>query len=184
MKTYEITAAAALAALAAALQIVHIGWMSPWGMWVDLVAVSWIAAYLLYGGRTALAVSVVSALIITFVDPSTWLGATAKWLATMPMIAVMVIMQKSLKMEIKDFGKLKVLLAAMALAVAIRAAVMIPFNYYFAIPIWTGWSTAEAMQFVPWWAIMGINAVQTAVEVVLAWLLVFRFKLDRFSVWK
>ncbi|UCD03172.1 MAG: hypothetical protein JSV63_00870, partial [Candidatus Aenigmatarchaeota archaeon] len=98
MKNYEITAAAALVAISAALQIVHVGWASPWGMWVDVVAVSWIVAYLLYGGRTALVVSVVSALVITLVAPATWLGAMAKWLATVPFIAVMILMGTTMKL--------------------------------------------------------------------------------------
>jgi len=184
MKPYEITAAAALAAISAALQIVHAGWISPWGMWIDIVAVSWIVAYFLYGSRTAFAVSLVSALIITFVAPSTWLGAMTKWTATVPLLFVMLGMEKAMKLKINDFRRLKYLAIAVFLAAIIRAAVLIPLDYYFAIPIWTGWSVSEAMAFVPWWAIAGINGAQTIVEAALAWLLVFRFKLDRFSVWK
>ena len=183
MKSYEITAAAALAAISAALQIVHVGWMSPWGMWIDIVAVSWIVAYLLYGGRTALVVSIVGALIITFAAPSTWLGASLKWIATLPMFLVPVIMQKTMRLKLKDFSKPLLLTTAIAIAIVLRVLIVIPVNYYFAIPIWTGWTPAEAMTFVPWWAIVGMNAIQGALDVILAWLLVFRFKLDRFSAW-
>lgn len=184
MKNYEITAAAALVAISAALQIVHVGFAVPWGMWMDVVAVSWIVAYFLYGGRTAIVVSVISALVITLVAPATWLGATAKWLASVPLIFVMIAMSVTMKLKMRDFSKMHLLLLAVAVSIVIRAALLIPFNYYFALPIWVGWSTAEAMSFVPWWAIAGINALQTVVEVAIAWLLVFRFKLDRFSAWK
>jgi riboflavin transporter FmnP len=79
--------------------------------------------------------------------------------------------------------KLRLIAVAVIAAVLLRGAIIIPLNYYFAIPIWTGWTTAEAMAFVPWWVIFGLNAIQGALEVAIAWLLVFRFRLDRFAVW-
>lgn len=184
MKAYEITACAALAVISAALQLVHVGWMSPWGMWVDLVAIPWIVAYFLYGEKPALTVSLVGVIIITLFAPSTWLGAIMKWLATMPMVLVPVMVQKTKKLKLKDFRKPLLLVPAIAVAIVLRGGIVIPVNYYFAIPIWTGWSTAKAMAFVPWWAIFGINAIQGVLEVLISWLLVFRFKLDRFATWQ
>ncbi len=183
IKSHEITAVASLAAISAALQMVHVGWMSPWGMWIDLVAIPWLIAYFLFGGRPAFAVSVVGALIITFAAPSTWLGAIMKWLATAPMWLVPVLMQKILRLKVSDFKKPALLISVIAVAILLRGAIIIPVNYYFAIPIWTGWTTAQAMNFVPWWAILGINGIQGALEVTIAWLLVFRFRLDRFATW-
>jgi len=184
MKSYEITSAAALAAISASLQLVHIGWMSPWGMWLDLVAIPWLIAYFLYGGRSALIVSLVGALIITFLDPSTWLGALMKWLATLPMWLAPIVTQKVSRMKLPDFRKPLILLPILAAAIMLRAAITIPVNYYFAIPIWTGLSTVEAMSIIPWWAILLMNAAQGVIEVAVAWLLVFRFRLDRFAAWQ
>ncbi|MBN1896190.1 MAG: hypothetical protein JW789_00495 [Candidatus Aenigmarchaeota archaeon] len=184
MKTYEITAAAALASISAVLQILHIGWASPWGIWIDLVAVSWIVAYFLYGGRTALVVSLVGAIIITFSAPSTWLGALMKWVSTVPLIFIMILFEKLMRIKVREYSKLKHGIAAVAVAVVLRGLITIPFNYYFAIPIWTGWSPAEAIEMIPWWAIFAINAVQTAIEFSVAWLIVFRFRLNRFSAWE
>ena len=183
MKSYEVTAAAALAAVSAALQIVHVGIITPWSIWIDLVAVSWMVAYFLYGGRTALAVSAVGALIIAMIAPTTWLGAVMKWLATIPMILVPMVMQKAMKLKIPDFKKVGTLAVAVAVALVVRCAIITPVNYYFAIPLWTGWTVAEAMSYVPWWVIVGLNCVQGILEVAIAWLLVFRFRLDRVSVW-
>ncbi len=183
MDSQDITACAALAAISAALQVVHVGWMSPWGMWIDLVAVSWMIGYFLYGGKPALVVSVVGALLITLIAPSTWLGAMMKWIATVPMFLIPVVMRRVMRLDARGFASLKVLVPAILLAIILRGAIVIPVNYYFAIPIWVGWSPAEAMTLVPWWAIFGINAVQGALEVLLAWLLVFRFRLDRFATW-
>ena len=184
MKTYEITAAAALASISAVLQILHIGWASPWGIWIDLVAVSWIVAYFLYGGRTALVVSIVGAIIITFSAPSTWLGALMKWIATVPLIFTMMTFERLLKIKVKDYSKLRHGIVVVAVAMIIRGLITIPFNYYFAIPIWTGWSPAEAMVMIPWWVMFALNAIQTIIEFSVAWLIVFRFKLSRFSVWE
>ncbi len=183
MRSNEITASAALAAISAALQMLHVGYLSPWGMWIDLVAVSWIIGYFIYGGKTAFVVSVVGALMITLMAPSTWLGALMKWLATVPMFLVPMAFQKFKGLKIEDFSRLRFLLPAMTIAILVRAAIVIPVNHNIAIPIWMGWTVAESMLYVPWWAIFGINAIQGALEVLVAWLLVFRFRLDRFRTW-
>jgi riboflavin transporter FmnP len=172
MKSYEITAAAALAAISAVLEFVHIGFLTPWGMWIDLVAVSWIVAYFIYGPRVALTVSIAGALIIMLIAPTSWLGAFMKWTASVPLILTLFMLQKGMKAKQKDLSKMRYLVPAVASALVIRAALMLPLNYYFAIPIWTGMDVPTAMAVVPWWAIVGINAIQCVLEAALAWLLV------------
>lgn len=184
MKSYEITAAAALAAISAVLQFVHLGFLTPWGMWIDLVAVSWIVAYLIYGPRVAIMVSVAGALIITLIAPSSWLGAFMKWTASAPLILTLFLVQKGMKAKPKDLSKMRYITVALGAALLIRCALMLPLNYYFAIPIWTGMPAAQAMDVVPWWAIAGINAIQGVLEAALAWMLVYRFRLGRFSSWE
>jgi riboflavin transporter FmnP len=189
MKSYEITAAAALAAISAVLEFVHIGFLTPWGMWIDLVAVSWIVAYLIYGPRVAFTVSLAGALIITLIAPSSWLGAFMKWTASVPLILTLFAVQKGMKAKQKDLSKMRYLVPAVAAALLIRCALMLPLNFYFAIPIWTGMSTAQAMAFsmfnVPLWAlVILVNVVQGILEAALAWMLVYRFRLDRFSSWE
>jgi riboflavin transporter len=187
MKSYEITAAAALAAISAVLQVAQpfTGWYFPsWGMWIDIVAVSWIVAYLIYGPKVALATSLAGALIITLIAPSSWLGAFMKWTASVPLILTLFAVQKGFKVKQKGLAKARYLAVAVAAAIVIRCALMLPLNYYFAIPIWTGMTTAQAVDAFPWWIIAGINAVQAVLEAALAWILVFRFRLDRFSAWE
>lgn len=41
-------------------------------------------------------------------------------------------------------------------------------------------TTAAAMKAIPWFIIVLFNVVQTIVDIALAWVIVFRFKLDRF----
>jgi len=160
---------ASLAAFSAALQLIHLGYRSPqWGMWLDLVAVSWIVALLLYGRKTALTVALLVALVITLFSPDTWLGASMKLVATLPLI---------LFFSVKP-GRLVI---SAILAVGLRLLVVLPLNYYYAIPIWTGMAPAAAMKVIPWWVIAGFNLVQSLIDLSLAWLIVFRFKLSRYA---
>jgi riboflavin transporter FmnP len=192
MRSYEITAAAALAAISAVLQFVHLGFLTPWGMWIDLVAVSWIVAYFIYGPRVALTVSIAGALIITLIAPTSWLGAVMKWTASVPLILTLFIVQNGMKAKQKDLAKARYLLIAVAGALLIRCSLMVPLNYYFAIPIWTGMSVPELeMAFGPvllgfpmWFWIVAVNVAQGILEAALAWVLVYRFRLDRFSSWE
>ncbi|MDI6826741.1 MAG: hypothetical protein QMD36_06210 [Candidatus Aenigmarchaeota archaeon] len=184
MKTYEITGCAALAAISAAFEIVHIGYPTQWGMWIDVVAIPWILAFFLYRGRAALFVSIVGSIIITLVAPSSWLGASMKWLATMPMWLILWALQKSWKLRLRDFKRARVIISCIYFAVILRGIIMIPTNYYYALPVWTGWSPEKAMAMLPWWIIFSLNAIQGILEVTVAWLLVFKFKLKRFATWE
>jgi len=184
MKTYEISAFAALAAISAVFQIVHMGYQTPWGMWIDVVAIPWILAFFLYRGRGSLIVSTIGAIIITLVAPSTWLGASMKWLATMPMWLMLWLWQVIFKLRSKDFKKLRVIIPTIILGIILRGLIVIPVNYYYAIPIWTGWTPEQAMEMLPWWILFSLNALQGILEVIVAWLLVFKFRLERFKRWE
>jgi riboflavin transporter FmnP len=184
MKVYEITGCAALAAISAALQIVHVGYPTQWGMWIDIVAIPWILAFFLFGGKAALSVSLVGSMIITVADPSGWLGASMKWLATLPMWLIPWMFQRIYNFRFKDFKKLRIMAFCLFLAVIIRGLIMIPTNYFYALPIWTGWTPEKAMSVLPWWIIFSLNAIQGIIEVVVAWVLVFVFKLKRFATWQ
>ena len=183
MRGYEISACAALAAISAAVQIVHIGWPSPWGMWIDIVAIPWILAFFLFKGRAALSVSIVGSIIIGLAAQSSWLGSSMKFFATLPMFLIPWIFTKLYKLRLKDFKKLKIIIFCLVIAVIIRGIIIIPLNYYYALPIWTGWTPEKAINMLPWYIIFSLNAIQGIVEVMVAWLLVFRFKLKRFAIW-
>ena len=87
MKTYELTAVAMLAALSAILQLFNgiVGIPTGFGMTVDLVGVPAMLAFFLFGLDAALYVSLLTALIITLIAPTTWIGASMKFAATLPM---------------------------------------------------------------------------------------------------
>jgi len=180
--TRRLAIFAALSAISALFQLLHIGFKTQWGMWIDIVAVPWIIAYFLFGMRGGLMVSLVGSIIITLIAPDTWLGAAAKFMATVPMFFVFYAITLILKKKIDQFKKIKNILIPIFVGIGIRGLLMFFFNYYFALPIWIpGKTPAQLMSLFPWYIIIGINAVQGIIDVIFAWLLVFPYKLSRFG---
>lgn len=184
LSTRELVLSAALAAISAVVQLIHIGYQSPqWGMWIDVVAVTWIAAFFLFGPKSSVVVSLMGALIITLFAPDTWLGAVMKWTATAPMWLCLFIFMRAKKGNLRYFKDPKHLVLPLMAGLILRAIIVTPINYYFAIPIWTGMTPEKAMAAIPWFIIVGFNAVQGILDVALAWLIVFYFKVARFAAW-
>jgi len=92
--------------------------------------------------------------------------------------------QKTFKLKLKDFKKISIVISCILLGIVLRGIIIIPTNYYYAIPIWMGWTPEKAMEMLPWWIIFLVNAIQGILEVVIAWMLVFKFRLRRFASWK
>lgn len=178
----ELALSAALAALSAVTQLVHIGYQSPqWGMWIDFVAVFWIIAFFLFGARSSFLVSILGAIVITLFAPDTWLGAAMKWTATFPLWGCLFLYARLLKRKFSDYKKISHLVLPLFAGIIIRCILIIPINYYFAIPIWTGMSPDKAMTVIPWYIIAGFNIVQSIIDIFVAWILVFKFNLIRYS---
>lgn len=183
MKPRIIASVSALAAFSAVLQLLHIGYQSPqWGMWIDFVSVSWLVAYLLYGLKPALLVTLISGLVITLFAPDTWLGASMKIIATVPMIFSLYFFQMLFKGKNSyPFVHFPNVIIPTLISLTVRSALMLPLNYYYAIPVWTGMSSTQAITAIPWYIIVFFNTLQGILELILAWLIVFRFGLKRFS---
>lgn len=180
----EITVIASMAAVSAAAQLFHLGYQLPqWGMWLDVVAIPWLIIYFLFGSRPALIVSLLGSLVITFFSPDTWLGAVMKFTATLPIWLMLSLWLLVTKKQLLHLQKFTLLLVPLILGLIFRSALMLPLNYYWAIPIWTNLTAEQAMGLIPWYIIAGVNAVQGIIDLVLAWLLVFRFKLYRYAGW-
>lgn len=178
----ELAIAAGLSAVSAATQLVHIGYQSPqFGMWIDIVAVTWVIAFLLFGIRMGFLVSATGALIITLFAPDTWLGASMKWVASFPMLLVMSAWIYMLKRNIGHYSKIINLAFPVLVALGVRLLLVIPLNYYYAIPIWTGMTPEAAISAIPWYIIALFNIVQGVIDVAAAWILVYKFKLNRFA---
>ncbi len=178
---YALTAASMLIAISVVFQIAHIGIQTQWGIWIDLVAIPWILAYFLFGFRIGGLTALISSGIIAIIAPSGMIGALMKLAATLPMIIVPAAILYILKLKLGDFEKPKIFLIALISAIIVRGAFMLPFNYYFAIPVYFGMPTAEAMAFLPPIILFGLNAIQGAIDFCIAWVLVFKYKLKRFQ---
>jgi len=107
MKTYKLTAIAMLSCLASLLQLSHgvIGVPTGFGMTLDLVGVPIILGFFLFGLDAAMYISLLTALVITIASPETWLGATMKFAATVPMFMLPAFYVLSMKKNF-DAGKL------------------------------------------------------------------------------
>lgn len=90
MRTYELTAISMLAAIGAVLQIANnvIGYPTSFGMTIDLVGVPIILGFLMFGLAGGLYTSVLVSIVIAIVASSSWLGASMKFAATLPMFLV------------------------------------------------------------------------------------------------
>jgi len=240
-KSFEIAIVAMFVALIAVLQVSPLYIPTSWGMRIDLVAVPVLIAYFLFGLRTSLAVSVGMFVALSFVAAESLIGASAKWIATTPMIITPALM--SLRLQRKEWRKdigivvgalvtmvalvaligvmyeftgasdhkivspFIVLLASVAfygafyvvsrgqegagtqyfrdprkvavalvLAIIVRGITTTVINYYFTFPVFFDIPTAAALEWVPWYVMFALNAIQGVVDVAVAWLLVFRTK--------
>lgn len=182
LKTRELAIAAGLSALSALVQIIHIGYLSPqWGMWIDIVAVTWVIALLLFGLRMALIVSLIGAVIITLFAPDTWLGAGMKWIASFPEILIPGLWLIKNKKPLSFYKNPSNLIVPVLISIIIRCILVIPLNYYYAIPIWTKMTPAQAIQAIPWFIIALFNILQSIIDVAIAWILVYKFRLNRYT---
>jgi len=90
MRTYEIIAISMLAAIGAVLQIENniIGYPTGFGMTIDLVGVPIILGFLMFGLAGGLYTAMLVSIVISIVASSSWLGASMKFAATLPMFLV------------------------------------------------------------------------------------------------
>ena len=183
LSTFHLVIASGLAAFSSLVQLVHIGYQSPvWGMWLDIVAVSWLIGFFLYGFSISLLITIIGAVVITVFSPDTWLGAIMKLIATLPTLIIFSIWIKN--KSAKYYSSPKKIIIPLTIALIIRCLIILPINYYYAIPFWTGMSPVKAMTVIPWYIIIGFNLAQGLIDVVLSWLLVFKFKLNKYAYWK
>lgn len=179
---HELVISSSLATISALLQLIHIGYQSPqFGMWIDLVACSWIIAFFLFGIRAALLTSLVGAVIITLFSPETWLGASMKWILSMPNLLCLYFWSIITHKKPETYNNIKFLGTPVFCALCLRSLLALPLNYYYAIPIWLGIPSSQAIATIPWYIIVIFNSLQGLVDVTLAWIITFHFKIIKFN---
>ncbi|MCD6414242.1 MAG: hypothetical protein J7L23_01285 [Candidatus Diapherotrites archaeon] len=174
----EVVLASFLAAISVVFQVGHVftGVSTPWFIWIDIVAVPWLVAYFMKGFKTALLTAILSSFVISLVAPSTFVGAIMKFVATFPMFLVPALVAVAFRKKIRDFSSNELFVFAsisLVLALLVRVAIVLPFNYYFAIPVFFKMPTEEAIKFLPPLILAGLNCVQGTLEFLLALALSF-----------
>ncbi|MCW4015226.1 MAG: hypothetical protein NWF06_02550 [Candidatus Bathyarchaeota archaeon] len=195
-KSYIIASIAIMSALAIFFDIFSdmLPLRMPWGMKVDFVGTIWVLSYLLYGLSTASSVSVITTLFITLFMPTGFVGGIMKFVATIPMFLVPALVSRFpffSKHGAKLFNKALLVVVVTVLATIVRLIVAIVVNYYWAMPLWTGIPTNELLAAMFGGSILefiifvaGLNVLQGIIDIVVAWLLAFKFKLSSmFGTW-
>jgi riboflavin transporter FmnP len=177
----ELTLCIALAAISALVQLFHFGYEAPF-MWIDVVATPWVIAFFLFGMRGAIITSIIGFVVIALLVPSTWIGASMKCAETLSMCLVLYLWLQWKNESRAYYRNFINVLIPLVIAVIMRAALAVPLNYYYAIPLYSGLAHAEAIGTVTWYSIVALNIMQGIVDVGVAWIVVFWFKLSRFAV--
>lgn len=147
--TIKIAGAAVLAALAGVMQSLPPLFLTPWFMRIDFVAIPWVLCWLLFGFDAAFVSMLLSLPIVGFVGPFAGgvVGMTMKPVASVWMFAIPALLvwktggSRSFVMDKRIF------VIGGALALLVRAAVTILFNFYFALPVFYGMAPTQIIDF-------------------------------------
>ena len=164
----------------------------PWGMKIDFVGTVWGLGFYLYGLSEALLISAITTIYITLFSPTGLVGATMKFIATVPMFLVpagMVHLPFFSEKNSRTFSRVPVILVVCVVATTVRVAIASLVNLYWAVPLWWGVTPKIVLQrlggLVPFIAfVASMNVLQSIVDSVLPWFLAFKVKLsDHFGTW-
>lgn len=191
-RSYFLASTAVLSALAIIAEIIP-SFRVFWGMKIDFVGVVWVLAFFLYGTAEALYVSIIATIFILGYSPTTFVGATMKFIATVPMFLVPGVLRLPLSSEKSSnvFNRVLVMSTTGFLAILVRVIACSIANYYWAIPLFLGMPSDVVLQtrfgnsiwvFVVFVASM--NVLQGVIDILAPWFLAFRLGLrEHFGTW-
>ena len=189
MRPVEVAGAAVLAAVSVILQMLPPIFLTPWFMRIDLVAVPWILAWIIFGFKASLLSLIISIPIVGVLGPFAggWVGAVMKAMASIWMIVVPACF--ALRYGVGRMLSSRLLYGVSALtAILVRGVATVFLNLYFAIPVFFGMTLSQIIEFfsnptfqsffglslglVGIWAAVGEiffwNAVQGVIDLYLA----------------
>ncbi len=148
MHVSGVAGAAVLAALSVSLQALPPIFLTPWFMRIDLVAVPWVLAWLLFGFRPAVLSMIISIPLVGVLGPFAggWVGATMKSAASI----LMIVIPAAFAYKLGPTGLLQkrwLYAVASILAIAVRDVATVFFNLYFAIPFFFGMTVEQVIEF-------------------------------------
>lgn len=159
-------------------------------MKIDFVGVVWVFAFFLYGLSEALLISILTTMFILVYSPSGFVGATMKFIATLPMFlipALMLYLPFLRNKASRPFNSIPVISVAGILAILIRLGIASFANYYWAISIWLGKPSDIVMKeyfggsilaYIAW--IASMNVFQGIVDILVPWFFAFKLKLAQY----
>lgn len=143
-----VAGAAVLAALSVSLQVLPPIFLTPWFMRIDIVAVPWVLAWILFGFRSSVLSLIISIPLVGVLGPFAggWVGAIMKSAASIWMIVIPAAF--AYKLGATSLLQRRWLYAvASILAIAVRDIATIFFNLYFAIPFFFGMTVEQVIEF-------------------------------------
>lgn len=163
-------------------------WLTFWGMKIDLVAVPWVIAWVLFGYEAALICALISIPTVSFVGfgVTGLVGGTMKFIASVWMFSVpAVVALASRKTRLTFIRSPLFFVPAAVLAIVVRDLVCVFFNFYFALPVFLGLDVGQVVEFMQtspftyWVGISGLavfifeivfwNSVQGLIDMFLSW---------------
>ena len=192
-RAYFIVSVALMSALSIVFELMP-AFRVPWGMKIAFVGTIWVLSFFLYGTAEATYVSLITTGFIIIYSPTGIVGATMKFIATIPMFLVPAALQylpyfteKTSKM----YDNIPVILLSGVLASLARIVIASIVNYYWAIPLWLGMPSEVVLQTMFGGSILGfvtfvagMNVVQGIVDIVVPWLLAYKFRLSNlYGTW-
>lgn len=184
-KSYSIISIAIMSALAIIFDVIP-SVRAPWGMKIDFVGTVWVLSYFLYGLSIAFPVSAITSLYLTFFSTTGFVGATMKFVATIPMFLIPALVSHLpffSNRGSKIFNNLPLIIGLNIIANVVRLLVATVVNLYWAIPIWTGMTQDEILGYygglIPLIIFVAVlNVLQGFVDILVAWALAFKTKLS------
>ncbi len=145
----KITGAAALAPIAALLQVSPPIFLTPWFMRLDFVAVPWIICWMLFGFKASLLCIFISAPLIGFLGPFAggWVGAIMKISASIWMIAIPALFTLKTENSLNLLKNKRLFILASLIAILTRDLTTVFLNLYFAIPVFFGMNPTQVLEF-------------------------------------
>ncbi|RLG59741.1 hypothetical protein DRN86_03780 [Candidatus Geothermarchaeota archaeon] len=141
------SAAAVFAVLSVAIQSLPPLFYVPWGMRIDLVAVPWVVAWILFGLETAILSMLISTPFVGYIGlGGGWIGAIMKDMASIWMFLIPALFAFKLGRR-SVIENLAIFTLVGAIAIIVRDVVTAFLNLYFAIPFFFGMSPQEVIEF-------------------------------------
>ena len=184
--TRKLACTGVFAALSIAMS--PIAFMLPrvgWGQAIiDPVSLPWMFCFFLFGLSSGVMCAIIGALALFFFDPTAipFLGPLWKFLATLPLMIVPYVLQRSFKRERREFATFRSYALASIPAIVVRGAMMPPLVLlYFSLFFGSWWEFHGGLVVVAA-TIAALNALQSVVDVGVPWATLYATKRFLYSL--